>query len=944
MASTQISPGVAVLERDLTNSVNATVDNVAAVVGAFEKGPVEQVRTISNERQLIEEFGKPNDYNYEYWFSAAQFLLYGGSVKVVRADNSALKNSIDTTQVTSSTFVSSDTTLTVASATDVDVNDLLKINDEILKVTAVSGDDLTVDRAQLATVAATHSAATQIALIEPQAQNTTIDMAGNLAVGGTTLTVTDQNTALQATINGYLRIGDELLQVTGIGGTDNKDLTVTRGVLGTTATAHSNGDTVTKYNVTANKTTINETTTTGVAAPLIKNLDEYEATVEDAANNWKWAARTPGTYGNSIRVVMTDAGADQILYLEKPTSREYNFPAGHEIVVSATNSRAKVLNYSVEIELSAGSTLIGKFEAGKFVNMGLANTELDVEGTIVAYNPKTRKLEVTIDMSTTTDVSTDVLEVGDKVYQTDTLGAAVPTPSEVAASGEVKAVKRRLTVATNEGAVDLVVNQDIEDSAPTGGTALSGINIDSIADEYVGRVYAENQKWSSIAPRPGTSAYAADRGGHRDLFHILVLDGDGGITGVPGSVLEKFLNVSKASDCKSAQGSSIFYKDVIKQSSEYLFWGSHETTLRVDLDSTANGDVGLTAANRKFDLFQNDAAIKSIDDPAGSNAQSVPLMHTKKGSTLYYALKGGVDGYTAQRDKLFDSYDLFSDPETEEVDYILMGPSMSNQEDSIAKAQKCIDIAAIRKDCMAFISPERAAVIGVSNNNDIVEKSIEFFNKLSSSSYAAFDNNYKYIYDKYNDKYRYIPCNADVAGLTLSTALNQEPWFSPAGFTRGQLRNAVKLAYSPLKDQRDRLYSARINPIVAFPGQGIVLYGDKTALATQSAFDRINVRRLFLVIEKAISTAAKSQLFELNDEFTRQGFKSVVDPYLRGVQSRRGVIDYLVVCDRSNNPDDAVDRGEFFAEIFVKPTRSINFITLQFTATRTGASFAEIAN
>ena len=309
---------------------------------------------------------------------------------------------------------------------------------------------------------------------------------------------------------------------------------------------------------------------------------------------------------------------------------------------------------------------------------------------------------------------------------------------------------------------------------------------------------------------------------------------------------------------------------------------------------------------------------------------------------MKYELRGGVDGYSAERDKLFDSYDLFSDPETEEIDYVIMGPAMSNDDDSVAKAQKMIDLAETRQDCMAFVSAPRDAIIGVPSSGEIVNKTVEYFDKLSSSSYVVFDNNYKYIYDKYNDKYRYLPMNPDVAGLILDTAIEAEPWFSPAGFSRGQIRNAVKLAYSPLKEERDRLYTSRVNPIVAFPGEGIVLFGDKTGLAQPSAFDRINVRRLFLVIERAISDAAKSMLFEINDEFTRQSFKDIVDPYLRGVQSRRGIEDYLVVCDSSNNPDDAVDRGEFFAEIFVKPTRSINFITLRFTATRTGASFAEI--
>lgn len=269
---------------------------------------------------------------------------------------------------------------------------------------------------------------------------------------------------------------------------------------------------------------------------------------------------------------------------------------------------------------------------------------------------------------------------------------------------------------------------------------------------------------------------------------------------------------------------------------------------------------------------------------------------------------------------------------------------MSTVNDSIAKAQKVIDIAANRKDCIAFVSPQRSDVVGVATTAQIVDRTITFFNQLSSTSYAVFDNNYKYVYDKYNDKYRYIPCNADVAGLTLSTTLNQEPWYSPAGFNRGNLKNAIKLAYSPLKDQRDQLYNARVNPIVSFPGQGIILFGDKTALSYQSAFDRINIRRLFLVIEEAISGSARSQLFELNDEFTRSSFKNLVEPYLRSVQARRGIVDFLVVCDASNNPPEAIDRGEFYAEIFVKPTKSVNYITLTFTATRTGASFAEVTS
>ena len=249
-----------------------------------------------------------------------------------------------------------------------------------------------------------------------------------------------------------------------------------------------------------------------------------------------------------------------------------------------------------------------------------------------------------------------------------------------------------------------------------------------------------------------------------------------------------------------------------------------------------------------------------------------------------------------------------------------------------------------RRDCIAFVSPRRANVIGVSNTTTVTDNIIDFMDQLPSSSYLVFDSGYKYIYDKYNDVYRYIPCNGDLAGLCLQTSEVSEAWFSPAGFQRGNVRNAIKLAFSPNKTQRDRLYANRINPIVSFPGQGVVLYGDKTALGFASAFDRINVRRLFLTIERVISGAAKSQLFEQNDEAQRSLFLNIVEPYLRDVQGRRGVTDFLVKCDTENNPPEAVDRGEFYAEIFVKPTRTINYITLTFVATRTGVAFSEVAS
>lgn len=925
MASTQLSPGVVVRERDLTTVVNATVDNVGAIVGAFEKGPVEEVISITSEGELLSVFGRPNDYNYEYWFTAAQYLLYGGTLKVVRANNASLANAIDTAQYTVATFSATDTTLTVLDSTDFDVADLLLIDAELLGVSSVAGNDVVVTRGQLSTSAVSHSAGSDVTLIEPGATSTTINEGGTFTDSDTTLTVASAN-ALAAGVNDYIRIDDEILRVTGSVG---DDLTVTRAQLGTTAAAHTNLSTVTIQTVTSQKTEINERTSTGVAAPLIKNLDTYETTVESAANNWKWAGRNPGIYGNSLRVVMTDAGPDQVLYLAQPPSAEWEFTAGSAVAYSAANIYGKVYNYTVVLTFKRGSSLLGDWEADNYFTARGGN----VTGRVLAWDKATRRLEISID-----GTSSEVLEINNAVTELANNNNA--PGSATGDSAEIESIQRRLYVALNAGSPRFTPNTTLsDDNAAT-------ITVSNVGDAWAEREYAPGQLWVNAASRPTTSAWVEDRGGRHDLMHILVLDGDGKLTGTVGSVVEKFLNVSKANDARGTQGEALYYRDVVKNNSEYIYWGSHETGAVYDANGNANGSFGRTGVGTDFDLIKADTDhfLFDVDNPGATVASAKPMLLSKNGATIKYHLQGGVDGYTLSRDNLLGAYDLYSDAETEEVDYILMGPSMSTELDTIAKAQKVIDLAATRKDCMAFVSPPRADVIGVPTTRQIVDRTIDFFDQLSSSSYAVFDNNYKYIYDKYNDKYRYIPCNADVAGLVLSTTLNQEPWFSPAGFNRGQLRNAIKLAYSPLKDHRDMLYNARINPIVAFPGQGIVLFGDKTALGYVSAFDRINVRRLFLVMEQAIAEAAKTQLFELNDEFTRQSFKNIVEPFLRRIQSRRGVVDFLVVCDGTNNPPDAIDRGEFFAEIFVKPTRSINYITLTFTATRTGASFAEITS
>ena len=300
-------------------------------------------------------------------------------------------------------------------------------------------------------------------------------------------------------------------------------------------------------------------------------------------------------------------------------------------------------------------------------------------------------------------------------------------------------------------------------------------------------------------------------------------------------------------------------------------------------------------------------------------------------------------GMTATLGNLKTAYDLFSNEDEIAVDYLVMGPGLTSKFESQAKANHLIALAGQRKDCMAVVSPHRADVVDVTNTDTQTNNVIEFFSPLASSSYAVFDSGYKYTYDRFNDKFRYIPCNADVAGLMVRTSINAFPWFSPAGQQRGILNNAIKLAYNPSKAQRDQLYPLRVNSIVNQPGTGVLLFGDKTALSYASAFDRINVRRLFLTVEQALERAAEAQLFELNDQITRANFVNIVEPYLRDIQAKRGLYGFLVICDETNNTPDVIDNNEFRADIFLKPAKAINYVTLTFVATRTGISFEEVA-
>jgi hypothetical protein len=435
--------------------------------------------------------------------------------------------------------------------------------------------------------------------------------------------------------------------------------------------------------------------------------------------------------------------------------------------------------------------------------------------------------------------------------------------------------------------------------------------------------------WKNIAPKPGTSLYASERSGKNDELHIVVVDDSGSVTGISGNILEKFTNLSKATDARISPAQNIYYKTYIANNSNYIFAGTSDSVTGVKFTSLA----GFTQVSG--------GSIAWGQDATGINFGCVGSKSYNFDSGYDYSSSSG--GMDISLGDLLTSYETFKNPSEIDINFIISGPSGGDTIfESQAKANKLISIAEERKDCVVTISPHKSGVVNVTNSDTQTSNIINFYDSVSSSSYAVFDSGYKYMFDRFNNQFRYIPLNGDIAGLMARTSINNYPWFSPAGSARGVINNAVKLAYNPSQSQRDLLYPRRINPIIFSPGAGIILFGDKTGLSYSSAFDRINVRRLFLALEATIQRAARSQLFEFNDVITRTNFVNIVEPYLRDVKAKRGITDFLVVCDESNNTPDVIDANQFRADIFVKPARSINFIGLTFVANRTGVSFEEV--
>jgi hypothetical protein len=616
----------------------------------------------------------------------------------------------------------------------------------------------------------------------------------------------------------------------------------------------------------------------------IDSLDHYNALGydENTLANVTVAARNPGSWSNGLRVAIIDSKVDQVLSgIDTTTINDAleNLTVGYGVTQAISSVIAGV----------GTTSLLDGYLKGIITEVGVNKIGVKVLSHV---------------SSAGTETSVDYQPGG--VYRFSSSGS--------------------VAIHTSGGATSF------------GSTTYTSV-ADWFDQQTIGLTTASSINWNTVAQRPGTSAYAAARNSRFDEVHVLVIDSLGTITGNAGTILEKHLNLSKASDAQFSAGNSSYWRKYLASNSEYIFGLGSPT------------GVVTTGYSSGFNLASD----------TGWDQESDGVIFSSAGSSTN-VLNGGKDysgssnietsgSLTASLGQLADGYDLFESTDNYKVDFLLMGSTSYSKESAQALANKLISVAELRKDAIAFISPYRGSALTdtsvqtsaiVNSSDTITENVISFYSSVSSSSYAVFDSGHKYMYDRFANTFRYVPLNGDIAGLCARNDINNFPWYSPAGTSRGSILNAVKLAYNPTKTQRDKLYSNRINPVVFSPGAGIILFGDKTGFAKASAFDRINVRRLFVYLEDAISRAAKDALFEFNDEITRTNFVNTIEPFLRDVQAKRGIFDYVVVCDETNNTASVIDNNEFVADIYIKPARSINFIGLNFIATKTGVSFEEV--
>ena len=648
---------------------------------------------------------------------------------------------------------------------------------------------------------------------------------------------------------------------------------------------------------------------TGTAGSVkIKSTEHYNQLGYDnnSITNVTFATRNPGSWGNGIRVATIDGQADQIIGINT---------TGVSFGSTILSTNTSMVGYALTQTVPLGTTLVG---AG-------STSSLDgyIKGLITSEGPNAN-------------------EFGVKVVS-HVSAAGVETPVDYSESGIYRFTTGNTIAGASTTTTGVIGIHTLTDPGANGATIGITTFITGARDWFGEQTLTltgagSTITWNSIVDKPGTSSYAAARNSRFDEVHVVVIDGDGEVTGNSGTILEKHISLSKAKDAEYSVGSTAYWRKYLYNTSTNIFGGSQPAGV-----VATNFSSGFTVAT---DIaWDQDAEGISF---AGSGSNTYTL-----GGGLNYDGTANLStsgALTATLGEVSTGYELFENTENFEVDFLLMGSGSGTKETVQAKANKIIAVAEQRKDAIAFISPSRNTFISdgavgtvtVNGDSAITNSVVDFYSPITSTTYGVFDSGYKYMYDRFSDTFRYVPLNGDIAGTCARNDLTQFPWFSPAGNSRGAILNAVKLAYNPSKVQRDKLYTNRVNPIIFQPGDGIILFGDKTGFGKSSAFDRINVRRLFIYLEDAISAAARDQLFEFNDEITRTNFVNIVEPFLRDVQAKRGIFDYVVICDETNNTASVIDNNEFVADIFIKPARSINFIGLTFVATRTGVSFEEV--
>ena len=620
----------------------------------------------------------------------------------------------------------------------------------------------------------------------------------------------------------------------------------------------------------------------------IKNYDDYEANYS-SRTDFFYASKEAGEVNTNLKVCTIDNFADQTI----------------GITTTSPVGAGATVGFGVTVQLSSVATP-GAGTTTQFTGY--------LKGIITG---------VTTDSSSQMKSSIDVKIVSRVSGMATDSGTEYPITYQVGDPGKSIEVADVLTFVENSGA-------NVK-------TATVATAVDWYDQQTLGLTNS-TIFWKNLAPRPVDNNYSSSRNAHNDAIHVAVVDDFGTVTGSQGNILETNFFLSKALDGEEDGNAPVknYYKNFLANNSAYIYAGANPGTTTDVVNGFLNAQAG--GFSTGYTKVTSGAGAWGLD------AQGVTYNVL---GNVTYTLAGGADygasgGMAASLGDVLNGYNLFENKDEIGVDFLLMGSSMNDQLSTQAKANLLISIAENRKDCQAVISPHRTNVVNATSSTAATNAVLNYYSQISSSSFAVLDSGYKYVYDRFNNEFRFIPLNGDIAGIMARNNTIYLPWFSPAGQARGTLNNVVKLAYNPNKSQRDQLYKARINPVINQNAAGAILFGDKTALSYKSAFDRINVRRLFLTVEQSLEAAANDQLFELNDAETRSNFINIVEPFLTDIQSQRGIEDFRVICDETNNTPDIVDNNEFRADIFIQPARSINFVTLTFVATRGGISFAEV--